>query len=104
MIPEKKVVKALVDGVEGLGGMCEVFNPTGQRGRPDRLCTLPKPVGMQLVELKRPDGEVKSWQERDHKRRRALGVEVTVAYTLEEVDQLIRRWQIKIAEHRQRGW
>ena len=104
MIPEKKVVKALVDGVEAMGGMCEVFNPTGQRGRPDRLCTLPQPVGMRLVELKRPDGEVKSWQDRDHKRRLSLGVHVRVAYTIEDVDQLLRQWRLQIAERRQSNW
>ncbi|MDE2097503.1 MAG: VRR-NUC domain-containing protein [Patescibacteria group bacterium] len=93
---EKRIEDHLKEGVEALGGLCEKFASPGQRGVPDRLVTLPKPVGMQLVECKRPEGSVAPWQARDHARRAKLGVRVAVAYTLEEVDTLVHHWKLQL--------
>ena len=99
---ESVIEKRLRIGVETeLGGLCEKFT-TGRRGPPDRLCTLPPPVGMQLVELKQESGEVEAPQVRDHKRRAKLGVKVHVTWSLEDVEDLLRRWRIAIETHTRR--
>jgi len=93
---EKVVEQHLVKCVESMGGLCEKFSAPGRIGVPDRICTLPTPVGMQLVEVKRPDGRVEPWQVRDHKLRAKLGIRVHVAYTIEEVDRLVSTWESAI--------
>lgn len=98
---ETKVEKALVKGVEALGGMCEKFTTPGKVGPPDRLISWRMTTvgreravafgcyGVEFVETKAPDGVLKSWQERDHARRRAMGYRVHVLWNLFEVEHYL---------------
>lgn len=104
MTPEGKVRQRLKRGVEAMDGLCEPFTSPGRRGPPDVLVTLPAPIGMRLVETKCPDGVLESWQRRDHKRRARLGVHVSLAWSVEEVDRLLHVWAVAIAQHRQSRW
>lgn len=95
---ETKVERALVAGVEALGGTCEKFTTPGKVGPPDRLIswaqgeyrTLADRMygreGAEFAETKAPDGVLKSWQARDHARRRARGYTVHVLWNLFEVE------------------
>ena len=79
---ERDVEKALVKRVKELGGLCEKFVSLNNRAVPDRLVTLPgKP--MMLVELKAPGKKPTKLQEKDHAKRRALGVKVLVIDTVD---------------------
>jgi hypothetical protein len=98
---ETKVEKELVKGVTALGGTCEKFTTPGKVGPPDRLISWPQGEfgsyadlrygrdGIEFVETKAPDGVLKSWQARDHARRRALGYSVHVLWNLEQVAQYL---------------
>ena len=75
---EVKVEDHLTARIEALGGLCEKHVSPGRRGPPDRLITWPWGK-MRLVETKRPGvTKLRIEQERDHKRRRARGVNVFV--------------------------
>lgn len=99
---ETKVERALVEGVTALGGTCEKFTTPGKRGPPDRLISWPQQnfgslsdvwnrrMGVEFAETKAPDGVLKSWQARDHKRRRAMGYRVWVLWNLDEVEAYLR--------------
>jgi len=80
---ESKVERALVKCVEAVGGMCEKHVSPGRIGVPDRLVTWPDGT-MQLVETKRPDGDLRVPQRRDHIRRAKKMVVVRMVYTIEQ--------------------
>ena len=81
---ERDIEKAFVDHVKSLGGIAEKFTSPARRSVPDRLVTLP---GNRIifVELKASGKDATEAQERDHKRRRALGCDVRVINSLEQV-------------------
>ena len=85
---EDKVETALAEGIEALGGIAFKFKPFGIIGVPDRIVLLP---GGRLifVELKKPDGTVKSWQTRMHAKLRELGFRVELLWSLEEVESFL---------------
>lgn len=94
---EKKVETYLVEQVEAAGGLCEKHVSPGRRGVPDRLATWPVALGwnydrgfVDLVETKRPGGEARDEQVRDHKRRAARGVPVYLIDTKAKVDEYVR--------------
>lgn len=80
---EKTVEAALVKRVESLGGMCEKFVSPGRRNVPDRLVTLPG-GRIIFVEIKSPGKKPTPQQDRDHKRRMALGCTVYVIDRIED--------------------
>lgn len=82
---EKVIEKALIKKVFALGGLCEKFTSPGKRSVPDRIVTLP---GNRIifVELKAPGKTPTELQQRDHAKRRALGCDVRVINTLEEIN------------------
>lgn len=89
---EREVERALRRGVETLGGICEKHVSPGRNGVPDRLVTLPV-LGMRLVETKAPNGVLSKLQILDHAQRRALGVRVYVAHTVDQVAALLAAWR-----------
>lgn len=87
---EDQIEQRLVRGVKRLGGLCEKFTSPGRRSVPDRLITMPG-GRIVFVECKRPGGKPTANQVRDHERRRALGAEVYVVSTPEEVANLLNK-------------
>lgn len=87
---EKTVEAYLVKRIKELGGLCEKFTSPGKRAVPDRLITLPG-GHILFVELKAPGKKPTELQLRDHDKRRALGCEVLVIDSLEEIDALTKR-------------
>lgn len=99
---ESKIERLLVEGVEALGGTCEKFVSPGKIGVPDRIISWP--VGSpqardisggwtpatEFAETKALGGKLESWQERDHARRRAMGFEVHVPWSEEQVEAYLR--------------
>jgi hypothetical protein len=81
---ERDIESALVKRVKELKGLCEKFTSPGRRSVPDRLVTLPGAVVI-FVELKAPGKRPTQLQLRDHQRRRALGCDVRVIDSLEQV-------------------
>jgi len=82
---EKTIETALVKKVKGLGGMCEKFTSPARRSVPDRIITLPEGQII-FVECKAPGEKPTDAQQRDHNRRRALGFDVRVIDSMEQVD------------------
>ena len=80
---EKQIEQALVRRVKVLGGLCEKFVSPGRRSVPDRLVTLPG-GRIIFVEIKAPGGKPTPQQDRDHKRRMALGCTVYVIDQIED--------------------
>jgi hypothetical protein len=91
---EAHIETYFVERIEAAGGMAEKFVSPGCRGVPDRLVTWPAYgwARMHLVELKTIGGQLESWQERDHERRRKLGVHVFVIWTRQQVDEYVERY------------
>lgn len=85
---EKEIEKYLCDQIKKVGGMCDKFTSPNRRSVPDRLVTLPFQP-MFLVECKAPKKKATEAQERDHNRRRQLGVTVYVVDSKESVDKLL---------------
>ena len=85
---EKQVEKYLCDKVKEIGGLCEKFTSPGRRSVPDRVVTLPE-GNVTFVELKAPGRHATPAQERDHAKRRALGVKVYVLNSIKQVDDWI---------------
>jgi len=86
---ERDVEKCLRELIEAMGGLCEKFKSPGRNNVPDRIITLP---GSRIiyVELKAPDENPNSGQQRDHRRRRAMGFRVEVIDTKEKAKTLVR--------------
>lgn len=82
---EKQIEVLFIKRVKALGGLCEKFTSPGRAAVPDRIVTLP---GNRIifVELKRPGGTPTELQLRDHARRRALGCDVRVIDSKEQID------------------
>lgn len=85
MTLERTIENALVRRVKALGGKCEKFTSPGRRSVPDRIVTLPGNIVI-FVELKAPGKEATPLQKKDHRERRALGCDVRVIDTKEQVD------------------
>ncbi len=92
---ESKIESKLRGGVEALGGTCEKLVTPGKVGPPDRLICWPGekygryPVA-EFVETKAPGGALEPWQQRDHDRRRLMGFNVYVLWSLEQVEAYLR--------------
>jgi len=82
---ERDIEKAFVKRVKSLGGMAEKFTSPAKRSVPDRIVTLPGGKII-FVELKKPGAKPTELQLRDHANRRALGCDVRVISTMEEIN------------------
>jgi hypothetical protein len=106
-VRESAIEKYLVKRVKELGGECRKVKWVGRSNAPDRLVLLPPRAGygwlsywgrprIFWVELKNPE-TIKTFpanaheraQDREHKRMRALGQEVGVLGTIEQVDEML---------------
>lgn len=87
---ESSIEKYLVRQVERNGGTCEKFVSPEKNNVPDRLITWPM-TPMELVEVKDEGKRPRPGQLRDHARRRAMGVKVTVVDSKADVDRYCRR-------------
>ena len=97
---ESKVETHLIDRVTATGGFTRKLVFVGRRGAPDRLVGWPQrhapdrgwrwaPIHV-FIELKRPLTPVEEdHQKREHERLRAIGFDVRVLATIEEVDRFI---------------
>ena len=85
MMRERDIENALKLRVKALGGMSEKFTSPGKRSVPDQLVTLPD-NRIIFVECKAPGKRPTRKQHADHARRRALGCDVRVIDSLEQVE------------------
>ena len=89
---EHEVESRLVARVRSLGGLCVKFIPDAMTGMPDRLVMLPGGL-VYWVETKRPvGGKLSAVQRHRHRQLRALGQQVYVCWSAEDVDRLAAAW------------
>lgn len=87
---EAKVEKHLCERVEETGGEVRKIKFLDRNGAPDRACMWPDhPIVW--VEVKRPGGPTHGRQEREHDALRAMGQQVELLQSFEEVDEFIER-------------
>lgn len=105
MVRERKVEDYLIEQVELHGGTCEKHVSPNRKNVPDELITWPETFGkfmeffpalIEFAETKATGEDANEGQKRDHKRRRAMGVNVFVLNSYARVDQYI--------EHRRDRW
>lgn len=84
---ENKVEAYLTIGVIEAGGDTRKVEWIGRKHAPDRRVMHPKRCA--FVELKRPGAKARPGQLREHERMRAMGEDVVVLSTLEEVDTFL---------------
>ena len=80
---EITIEEALTNGVKFHGGETRKVEWVGRRHAPDRRVMHPKRCAW--VEVKRPGEKPRPGQQREHDRMRALGEDVVVVSTIEEV-------------------
>jgi hypothetical protein len=83
---ESLIEKRLKKRVEGMGGIALKVDAMSWAGAPDRLVLLP---GGQVifVELKAPGKKPRPIQIKRHEQLRAIGFEVIIIDSLEEIDE-----------------
>lgn len=90
MSPERKLEAYLVDQCKKLNLMCRKVQWIGRNGAPDRIVFLP--YGMVLwIELKSPNGKISEIQKLEFRRMGELGHTVWIAYTREQIDNLLAK-------------
>ena len=82
---ERDIEKALVKRVKALGGIAYKFTSPANRSVPDRICLLPE-GRLVFVECKRPGGKVTDNQLRVHEKIKALGHDVRIVDSIEQVN------------------
>lgn len=88
-LKESKVAKRLIAKIEQLGGLCLKNEIPTYDGFPDRTVLLPGGL-VYFVETKASKGKLSDIQKLTIPELRALGLNVEVIYTYEEVDQFIK--------------
>jgi len=86
---ESALERRLVCEVERLGGRAPKWASPGSRGVPDRIVLLPG-GRVVFVEMKRPGGRMSPLQQKWARDLRALGHQVYVIDSHEEIDRFIR--------------
>lgn len=86
---ERDVERALVKGIEALGGKAFKFVSPGNAGVPDRLVCLPG-GRIVFVELKEVGGRLSAKQVRQIDRLARMNIEVRVLVGRAEVDAFLR--------------
>ena len=84
---ESQVEQHLVEQVKARGGLVRKLQWIGRSSAPDRLVGFPGRHA--LVETKRPGKDAEAAQAREHQRLRAVGFDVRVLATIEEVDRFV---------------
>lgn len=82
---ERDIERALVRAVKQAGGEVRKLMWIGRRAAPDRLVKLPNREPM-FVELKAPGGRLSRLQEVEHRRLRAIGLDVRVVWRMEDIE------------------
>lgn len=82
---ERDIERALVRAVKQAGGEVRKLAWIGRRAAPDRLVKLPNREPM-FVELKAPGGRLSRLQEVEHRRLRAIGLDVRVIWRMEDIE------------------
>lgn len=82
---ERDIERALVRAVKAAGGEVRKLMWVGRRAAPDRLVKLPDKQPM-FVELKAPGGRLSRLQEVEHRRLRAIGLDVRVIWRMEDIE------------------
>jgi hypothetical protein len=82
---ERDIEKALCKKVKELGGTCEKYTSPSRRSVPDRLIMLPD-KRIIFVECKAPGKVPTIAQKNDHDRRRAMGFDVRVIDSMEQIN------------------
>ena len=93
MTYEAAVEYYLVEQVEKHGGMCLKLVDQGRRGFPDRTVIWAYPFRecrIHFVEVKTVGGRLSYLQKRYHEDLRAIGCDVLVLWTTEQVDDYVR--------------
>ena len=91
---EKKLERSLKNSVEiKLKGMCLKLLSAHITGLPDRLCLFPG-GRILFVELKTTDKKPRKIQLFMHRKIRALGFRVEVVDTSEQIESIIREYEI----------
>lgn len=85
MTRERDIERALVRAVKAAGGEVRKLAWVGRRAAPDRLVKLPDKQPM-FVELKAPGGRLSRLQEVEHRRLRAIGLDVRVIWRMEDIE------------------
>lgn len=88
---EKRIETRLKERMEAIGGECWKLWPMGRVGIPDRVCLFPGGLAV-FAETKSPGKEPRKIQKTVHRRLRALGFEVAVIGSNEEVDLFIENY------------
>ena len=91
---ENKVETYLTDEVEKLGGITRKWVSPMHKGVTDQIVIIGNSTvgGLVLfVEVKVIDGVLEDYQDREHKRLRRVGADVTVVYGEPGVDLFIQR-------------
>jgi len=82
---EKTIEQALCKRVKELGGSCDKYSSPSRRAVPDRIVMLPNKT-LIFVECKAPGKVPTIAQKNDHERRRAMGFDVRVIDSLEQIN------------------
>lgn len=86
---ERDIENYLRDQIKTVGGIAYKWTSPGNNGVPDRIVALPG-GRIVFVELKAPGGKPTALQLNQHKCLRALGCDVRVIDSKEQVDALLR--------------
>ena len=89
---ERAIEQYLRDQVRAAGGRAYKFVSPGNNGVPDRLVILP-PGRVVFVELKAPGRKPTPLQLAQHQRLRALGCDVRVIDSMQQVDELLTSYR-----------
>lgn len=89
---ERAIEQYLRDQVRAAGGRAYKFVSPGNNGVPDRLVILP-PGRVVFVELKAPGRKPTPLQLAQHQRLRALGCDVRVIDSVQQVDELLTSYR-----------
>lgn len=84
----KNIERRLVREVRRRGGIVYKFVAPSNNGVPDRLVIIPG-GRVDFIELKRPGGRASKLQLKQHDRIRAVGANVYILSTNEEVDRYV---------------
>lgn len=91
---EKLIEKKLINAIEKrLGGICWKWFSIHITGLPDRICLLPG-GRIFFAEIKTTNEDTKPRQKIVHKQLRRLGFRVEVIDTSEQIERLIREYEI----------
>lgn len=90
---EKLIEKKLTNEVKALGGWCLKLLSTHITGLPDRLCLF-SGGRILFVELKTTNKKPRKIQLFIHNKLRALGFRVEVVDTSEQIESIIREYEI----------